>query len=804
VLGVITAAGLVLVGAGLCGGAIWRACGLLAAPSAATACGLATLLFLAAVGIRLPGRAATAGALIGLAIVAAAAYLWRTRTPTRPRLGIPMWAWVTAIVVLVAALIPFAAVGRVGILGVGTNDDMTEHLLAAWALQGPHADVLSKLVHSGYPIAPHALAAAITGATGISIEQGFMGLLVAVPAVLALAAAGLISVLCERLGEPFPSPPTIVIGLAGALAGVCYLQSAFLAQASFKEPLESVFVVAFAAALLSASDLTDGTMRRHVPVIGIPAAVLASGAVYVYSYPGLAWIGGTLIVWTAVLAVVRRGRLRRRWRIVAVAAGAFLLLTAPEIPRLVAFAGSGYNRETAHVFGNLTRALPPREVLGIWPRLDFRFDVAVGSPAGIAGLVTFAALVACLIRGLRRREAMPAILFGVAAALYGVNALRSPYSAAKTMTILAPIVVIILGREAVRLLAERPPWTSIRTGGIALLALLLGWGAYSDLEVLRDAPVGPHAHADELAALRVRIGQAPTLFLGADDFIHWELRGAAVATPPAPLYTTTVVPLRVAKAHQDPRLTALRGTTTTLNRFAGVGLAFDFDSIPAATLDRFAYAILPRFGYRSTPPRSWRLVTRGASYELWRRAGATPVRGTLTEVDNPGAILDCRTARGRRLSERRGTAMVRATPVVGEPTAWHQRIGYAGGTAWQRLALRRGRWVIALQYAAIVPITVTGPGLNASLPAAIEPRGPYWRVGTIDVRRARGPTRLTVRYAELPWFGRALGAVGLTRAPTPSGLRALGRITASPAPEGDHAVPLRRACGRYVDWYVTG
>ncbi len=802
-LGVITAAGLVLVGAGVCGGAIWRACGLLGALSAGPACGLALLLFLAAAGTRLPGRADTAAVVIGLAFILAAAYLWRTRTPTRPRLGIPLWAWVTAIVVVLVAFIPFGAIGRVGILGVGTNDDMTEHLLAAWALGGRHADVVSKLVHSGYPIAPHALVAAIAGATGISVQQAFMGLLIAVPALLALAAAGLISALCERLGEPFPSPPPILVALAGALAGVCYLQSAFLAQASFKEPLQSVFVVAFAAALLSASDLTDGTMRRRIPVIGIPAAVLAAGSVYVYSYPGLAWVGAVLVIWTAVLVIARRGRLPRGWQITAVSIAAFLLLIAPEVPRLIEFAGSGYNRETAHVFGNLPRALPPREVLGIWPRLDFRFDVSVGSPAGIAGLVASAALAACLLRSIWRRELMPAILFGVAAALYGVNALRSPYSAAKTMTILAPIATIILGREAVRLLAERPPRVSLRSAAVVLLAVLLGWGAYSDLEVLRDAPVGPSAHADELTALRARLGQAPTLFLGADDFVHWELRGANVATPPAPLYTTAVVPLRLAKAHQDPRLTALRGTTTTLNRFAGVGLAFDFDSIPAATLDRFTYVILPRSGYRSAPPRNWRLIARGRSYELWRRAGATPVRGTLTEVDNPGAILDCRLPGSRRLSERRGTAMVRATPVVGEPVAWRGRIGYAGAAAWQRLALRPGRWVIALQYAATVPVTVTGPGLRASLPAALEPRGPYWFVGIVTVRHAR-PTRLTVRYTELPWLGRILGAFGLARAPRPTGLRALGRITASQAPEIDQAVPLRRACGRYVDWYVTG
>jgi hypothetical protein len=759
------------------------------------------VLVLAAVGIRLPGRASVAAGLVGLAVLVAIVALWRMKA--RPRLGLPVWAWALAAAVMAIALIPFGASGRAGILGVGTNDDMTEHLLAARALQGPHADVLSKLVHSGYPIAPHALVTAIASATGISLEHAFMGLVVAVPALLALAAAGLISVLCERLGEPFPPPPPLTLALVGALAGVCYLQSAFLAQASFKEPLDTVFVIAFAAALLSGRDVTGWTAQRHTHVIGIPAAVLASGSVYVYSYPGLAWIGGTLVIWGAVLIASRQWRAPRNWRVPAIALVAFGLLVAPEIPRLIAFAGSGYNRETAHVFGNLPRALPPREVLGIWPRLDFRFDVSVGSPAGIVGLVALAALIVCLIRAIVRREAMLPILFGVAAVLYGINALRSPYSAAKTMTILAPIVTIILGREALRLLAERPPPASLRTAAIAGLTVLLGWGAYSDLEVLRDAPVGPLAHGDELSALRARIGTHPTLFLGADDFIHWELRGANLATPPAPLYTTTVVPLRLSKAHQDPRLRTLRGVHTTRNRFAGVGLAFDFDSIPASVLDGFTYAILPRSGYRSMPPRNWHPVTAGRSYELWRRTGRTPAHQTLTEVDNPGAILDCHVRSLRRIAAKRGTAMVRGRPVVGEPTAWQGRIGYAGSAAYQTLMLGRGRWVIALQYAASVPITVVGPGLHATLPASIEPRGPYWLVGTVTIRR-RHRTRITVRFASLPWLGRVLGAFGLTRAPIPTGLRALGRITASPAPIVDRPVPLDRACGRYVDWYVTG
>lgn len=799
--GVITAGLLVLVGSGLCGSALWRACGLLMAPTAAPACGFALLLVLAAVGVRLPGRATTAAGLLALAPILALVVLWRTWTPGRPRLGLPWWAWVLAIAVGAVALIPFGASGRTGILGVGTNDDMTEHLLAAWALQGPHADVLSTLVHSGYPIAPHAVVAAISGVTGISIEHTFMGLLVALPALLALAATGLISALCERLGEPYPSPPAPAIALAGGLAGLCYLQAAYLAQASFKEPLETVFVVAFAAALLSSSDLTHGSRSRHIPVIGMPAAILAAGAVYVYGYPGLAWIGGTLIIWGAVTLLTRRGRAGQAAWVFGAAVVAFLILLAPEIPRLFAFARSGYNHETAHVLGNLPRALPPREALGIWPRLDFRFDVSVSSPAGIAGLVTLAALVICLIRALRRRETMLAIVFGVGAALYGFSAIRSPYSAAKAMTILTPLIAIILGREAVRLIAERPPWASAHTAAGVILVGLLGWGAYSALEVLRDAPVGPTSHANELAQLRVVIAQAPTLFLGADDFIHWELRGANLATPPAPLYAATIVPLRLAKAHQDPGLRVGRGTVATLNRFAGVGLAYDFDSIPAPVLDRFTYAILPRSGYRSTPPRNWRRIIAGRSYELWRRTGPTPRRATLTEIDNPGAILDCRIPAQRQISRLRGTALVRDVPVVGEPTAWRGRIGYAGESAYQVLPLRRGRWQIALQYAAAVPITVTGSGMTETLPPSLEPRGPYWLVGTITVRRPRR-TWLTVRFRDLPWLGRALGAFGLTRAPAPTGIRALGRITASPAPVVDRPVPLHRACGLYVDAFT--
>src|SRR5207302_7845391 len=129
-------------------------------------------------------------------------------------------------------------------------------------------------------------------------------------------------------------------------------------------------------------------------------------------------------------------------------------------------------------------------------------------------------------------------------------------------------------------------------------------------------------------------------------------------------------------------------------------------------------------------------------------------------------------------------------------------VGYAGRSAAQRLHLPAGEWRISLQYDSTVPVTVRGPGLRATLSPSLEPLGPYWYVGTMHLSRP-GWAWITVTYRSLPLAGRLLGARGLTRAPTPTGLRPLGRVTATRPPSEDRAIALSRACGRYVDRYWT-
>jgi hypothetical protein len=193
-------------------------------------------------------------------------------------------------------------------------------------------------------------------------------------------------------------------------------------------------------------------------------------------------------------------------------------------------------------------------------------------------------------------------------------------------------------------------------------------------------------------------------------------------------------------------------------------------------------------------------VARTRSYELYRRHGLTAPRRTLTEVDNPGAILDCRTPAGRAVARRTGIALVRPAPVIGDRWWWTGRVGYAGTATHMALRLPRGRWGISLQYDSVVPVALHALNLSAALPASLEPLGPYWYAGTLNVPHSQRVT-FELRYARLPLLGRLFGSTGRTRAPTPTGLIPRGRLTATRLPVRDHPVALRAACGRYVDYY---
>ena len=177
--------------------------------------------------------------------------------------------------------------------------------------------------------------------------------------------------------------------------------------------------------------------------------------------------------------------------------------------------------------GNLRHQLSPFEALGIWPTSEFRLAASDSShPAAfyLGGLIALAALAVGLPRWLRRYG--PAVPAALAAAIFGYLGARlfgTVYTSAKTLAIAAPMVTLVAfggllsgGRPA------RRGW--VMPGLAAVLAAAM---ALSSLLVLRQTPVAPTDHANQLAEFRPLVQGQKVLFLGRDNFIAYELRGPA-------------------------------------------------------------------------------------------------------------------------------------------------------------------------------------------------------------------------------------------------------------------------------------
>ncbi len=776
----------------------------------APAVGLSLLLIVANLAIQLPGRATTAAIALGILLIAALVVLGRRAGggPSKGSLSeaatraAPLAAAAAAISA-VAASIPFLANGRMGPLGQGlVNDDMASHLLFTEWISTKVGET-PDLVADGYPLAPHSLVGAVAEATGTSHVEVFGGLTLALAALVALTAYGGL--------DSLHSAP-LRIG-AAVLVALPYLAAAWFAQGAFKEPMLALFLVAFALGLREAG-------RAEAPYIkeAIPLGLIAAGALYAYSFPALAWLGAAAIA-TGLLSGAGGGFRQAPLggaaarAAIGVVVGVVLLAALPEAGRLIDFAGFGAfdpEGEGPRVgLGNLDNALTPFEGLNVWPASDFRVDAADASvPAAIfylGGLLGAAALAWGVAVAVREREsALLGALVAASLGYLGAVAFGTPYTSAKALVIAAPVAMLIALRG---LIATDPPRVALLDRlaplRIPLAVLFIGGAVVSSLLPLRAAAVGPDDHADEIRSLRETIDGRRVLFLGRDQFVAWELIGSKVATPILNYYNQKSVGNRYEPTPVSAKL--------------------DFDAVTPELLDFHAYVITTGASYQSVAPPNFELVAETPSYRLWERTGPTPPRETLDEPRGPGAILDCSTPEGRELAARRGTALVTTPPVVGPEAAWQPSPRVTDGHgASQELVLEPGQWAISLQYTASQDLHVTGGGLDQTLPANLDFRGPspFWPVGEIDVRdptariqrqarrlREGGSReiayavhvepkriRISVSVDDPPLLGRLIGAEAVAFPLA---------IAATPLNREDF-VPLRQACGRYVDFISPG
>jgi hypothetical protein len=730
--------------------------------------GLAAILTVTGVLARAPGHGTSATLGLALLLIAAAIVVWLL--PYEADGGLRMGLPVVLVVFLVLA-IPFAVSGHWGLLGVGFNNDLGLHLAwAEWLRSGfgPSPD-------PGYPLGPHGLAVATAVVPGISLGQAFLGEIIAIGALTGLTALG-------ALGELAPGRRL----LAATLVALPYLAASYFAQAAFKETAEALFVLTFAVFLL-APGRPDGRAWARLR-FALPPLALAGGIFFSYSFAGLAWPIAVLALWSLTQPAVRRALrpralLRTLLRPTTLAALVILLGLAVVATIVGPFGfASSFNKVAG---SNTYGPVSPVEALGVWPASNYRLDAAGGAPlAGIAATIAILALVVGVTWWVRREEPTIPIAFGACALLYLASLPSSgDYSQAKALMIGAPLAMLVAIRP---LLSGVGRGTLVRIGGAVLAVAFIGGAIYSSLLVLRDAPVAPAGHGAELRAFLPIVHGQPVLYAGQDRYAAHNLLGADTHVPLVEFPDPAVSP--------NPEKPFDTGDAYS---------PIDFDSFSHGTLERFNYVITGRAAWNSQAPPNFKRVAATPSYLLWERTGPTPEnRHVLLEGTEAGARAGCAAPEIRILLGNPGRAGLFPDAVIGPKSGWTQgSVLETGQSTSQSLRLPAGDWNLSLQYFSPFSLTLTAPGFQQSLIAALDGQRPntislasngqFWPAGRF--RSDGGAAKFTLTAAKADALQSLSGYDGKAY---------VGELVAVLV--GPHrTVPLAAACDSWIDWFES-
>jgi hypothetical protein len=534
VIGTYAAALAVCVASLAIGQAVIALCGRRAWSWAAAPVGLAILCAVCWGTVRLPGHGSISAIVVLVLVALSLGYLQGRLEGWREAL---VAGWPVVLLAGLAASLPFIVEGHFGILGTSFNPDMSQHLLAADQLAHGHS---GQLIRQGYPLGPHSIVVALNKGLGIGLVKGFSGLTMATTVLAPLTALA-----AFRDLRPLPrTAAALVVGLA-------YVVASYFAQGAFKETMLAFFLLGFVLLLRETWREPRDSQLRFVPL-----ALIAVGAVYVYSFPGLLWLLGTAVVW----AVVELARGKRPGpavvRPVLFGLGALVVLVAPEIPRMIDFHKFETFDPNGPGLGNLFGQVSPFEALGIWPSGDFRLAPGDGAVPAAAYYLGAAFGTVLLLYGIwaswRRRETV--VLSGLFVAAIAYLAARvggTAYTAGKAIEIAAPLCALTIllpltRRVPLFFMASRAPkgtaGDSIRAdrgGALALAAcvVFLGAAGLCSALALANAPVGPSTYSPALTGFRPLVENGSTVFLAShelleDDhgtpYIAWELRGGRV------------------------------------------------------------------------------------------------------------------------------------------------------------------------------------------------------------------------------------------------------------------------------------
>ena len=637
--GTYVSAGIILLASLLVGRAILLALGRRNASFLEGAVGLATLILVCSVAIRLPGDEATSIACCGILVVASIVFLFvRSESILGPAVGL---AVPVALLSGLLASFPFIASGHIGIPGVGLNNDMAMHLVDVDYLVDPSRPTPQSVVN-GYPLGPHSLVGTVVSMLGTQPLYGWLGLLLAVPVLTGITAIG-------GLRE-LPGGRRL---LAAVLVALAFLTASVLGIAGFKELIAGMFLIAFALGLREIERQTEG---RIAIVIGL--ALITAAMIPVYSLPGVAWLVGTAGLWViAQLLQLRaekgpegvRDVVRASMRIVIPAAILLVLAGLTQLPKIIDFFNSGSIGNVADTNSKLRYVVSPLETLGIWPSGSWLLGTHDVSHFWIFGAIGLAGLIIGLVWWIGRVDyAVPAaVISGIViwlATKYIENG--GLYILAKAVVVPASVVMLLV---LAALLAPGGGWPK-RIFAVVFIAL----AGYSTFLALRDTVIAPDDRLQQLGEFQHEVSGQRVLALTGDRFADYGLRTAEVSSP---------------AFNSEIRVDSVGSKSQRL--------PIDFDSVPTSVLNDFPYAVTTSAIYQSQAPPGWTLADSTKSYRLWRRTGKTPPIQQLAEEARPGRIFRCKKPKFRNYVNEGGEALTwQPRTVIAKRLYWK-----AGGTA---------------------------------------------------------------------------------------------------------------------------
>ena len=553
--------------------------------------------------------------------------------------------------------------------------------------------------------------------------------------------------------------PTIVFS-AAMLALALYALAAPLVR-SPRVRAVAVFVAAQPALLYAYSLWTGIKELAAAALIALAAALVAKRSLFALAVVCAALldvVGAAGVVWLAPAVVLTL--LARRRALAPLAVGVVLALpawlTAGEFLR-------GVNRgpfTSETELGNLGRPLRLVQVFGIWPSGDFRLH----PDQRVLAYVLIALAIAAVAAGLAFARSRGALVYA-ASAVVGVAVFAgagSPWIAAKTYAIATPAAALLAAIAVARL------WQRSRPAG-AVVAILLGGGViWSNLLAYRDVWLAPRGQLAELERIGTRFaGGGPALMTEYQPYgVRHFLRG---------LDAEGASELRYRQVFLSDGTTLPKGAYADLDRFA------------LSTILDYRTLVLRRSPSESRPPSVYRLVWRGAYYEVWqRRPGRIGSHLPLGDVLQPGAVPHCAALpRGRLLAVPRARVAVAGFDELLYPT-------------------RAETFSADVRVPAATTYTVwVGGSWRSQLTVAIDGRtvgrarhvlnntGQYWRLGSVAV--APGIHRVTLHYRGADTHP-ASGGYALPLGPVVLAPEETPRVLEATAPA---------LCGRRLDWVET-